>query len=376
MTDSPNTSDAEILDAMRLNLVPGIGPRLQRELLDVFETPASVFAAKRNDLLLVPGIGAKLADSILRSRDSDRPATELARCRESGIRVLLRGMPEYPRLLSEICDAPQLLYCKGEILPRDNLAISIVGSRRCSIYGRQQAERLGASLARAGFTVVSGLARGIDAAAHRGAISAFGRTIAVMATGVQKIYPPEHAELSLEIAENGAVVSEFPLDQRPTPGMFPQRNRIISGLCCGTLVIEATRKSGALHTCRHAMEQGREVFALPGRVDSLSSDGCHELIRDGVTLVRHADDILEALGPLVEPVQRETGEQVHSPRELTLNEREREVLNLVHTDPMQVDEVLRSTDIAPPTVLSTLTILEMKRLVSRLPGGMIVRVTR
>ena len=375
MTDSPKITDEAIHDAMRLNLVPGIGPRLQRMLLDVFETPAAIFQAKRNELLQVSGIGAKLADSIVQNRDSDRPATELARCRESGIRVLLQGTPEYPRLLSEVCDAPLLLYCKGELLPRDNLAIAIVGSRKCSIYGRQQAERLGASLARAGFTIVSGLARGIDAAAHRGALSAFGRTVAVMATGVQNIYPPEHADLSLEIADNGAVISEFPLDQRPTPGMFPQRNRIISGLCCGTLVVEATRKSGALHTCRHAMEQGREVFAMPGRVDSLSSDGCHELIRDGVTLVRHADDILEALGPLVEPVERETGEQVHSPRELTLNEREREVLNLVQADPMQVDEVLRSTDIASSTVLSTLTILEMKRLVRRLPGGLIVRVT-
>ena len=366
---------SRIIDYLRLNLTPGIGPRIHHTLLQHFGSPTAVLAASLDSLRQVSGVGPKLAQSILDHKDSERANRELERCEKLGVRLMTRECPDYPPLLSEIHDAPPVFYCRGKLLDRDQLSIGIVGSRRCTLYGRQQAQKLAGGLARAGMTVISGLARGIDGAAHEGAIQAGGRTLAVLGTGVLKIYPPEHDDLAKKVIEHGALISEFPMDQRPSPGLFPQRNRIISGLSHGVIIVEATRKSGALHTARHAMEQGREVFALPGRVDSLASEGCHNLIRDGVTLVRNVDDVLESLGPLIQPVATGESEQVHSPRELTLNERELEVLNLVTTDPVPIDEILRSTDLAASSVLSTLTVLEMKRMVRRLPGSMMVRTS-
>jgi DNA processing protein len=196
----------------------------------------------------------------------------------------------------------------------------------------------------------------------------------VQATGLTHVYPPEHAELATEIARQGAVVSEYPLDQAPLAGLFPQRNRIISGLSLGVIVIEATRNSGALHTVRHATEQGREVFAVPGRIDSLASEGCHDILRDGAILVRSATDVLQALGPLMGPVATATDQTVMTPRELVLDEQERRVLNLVTIDPLPVDQVLRSAGLEPSRVLATLTVLEMRRLVQRVPGGQICRI--
>jgi DNA processing protein len=372
MTDGP-TDDRFLLDALRLNLVPGIGPRLQQSLLDAFGTASAVLQAPRQELQQVAGIGPKLATSIVEHRDAAGAERELARCRQSGMEILLKGEGAYPRMLAQICDAPSLLYCRGTIQPQDELAIAIVGSRRCSVYGRQQAERFASALARAGLTVISGLARGIDAAAHRAALENDGRTIAVSATGLAQVYPPEHKELAAQVAERGAVVCESALDQEPVAGLFPQRNRIISGMSLGVIIIEATRMSGALHTARHAMEQGREVFAVPGRIDSLTSEGCHDLIRDGVPLIRGVDDVLEALGPLISPVQRTADEKVHTPRELQLGDQERAILNLVTTDPRHIDDVVRESAIEPSRVVATLTVLEMKRLLRRLPGGQVVR---
>jgi len=232
---------------------------------------------------------------------------------------------------------------------------------------------MAAALSRAGFTIVSGLARGIDAAAHRGALKSGGRTLAILASGVKTIYPPEHDELANEISQQGALLSEMPLNQRPLPGLFPQRNRIISGVCLGVIVIEATKNSGALYTARHALEQGREVFALPGPVDSLASAGCHDLIRDGVTLVRNVDDVLSELGPLPVPSTQSSSVTIHSPRELVLNVQETEVLNHVTSQPVGIDEILRSCNMEASRVLATLTILEMRRLIRRLPGNSFVR---
>jgi DNA processing protein len=259
---------------------------------------------------------------------------------------------------------------------RDALAVAVIGSRRCTVYGRQQAERLAGGLARAGITVVSGLARGIDAAAHRGALHAGGRTIAVLGTGLARIYPPENTDLAEAIAKQGAVLSEMSLDTTALPGLFPQRNRIISGLSLGVVVVEANRNSGALHTVRHAMEQGREVFAVPGRIDSLASEGCHDIIRDGATLVRHVDDILQGLGPLTAPVVPGTPDgSIFAARELLLDDQERKVLNLVTVDPIHVDLILRDASIEPSRALATLTVLEMRRFIRRLPGNQYCRVT-
>lgn len=368
-------TDDEKRELLRLNLVPGIGPRVQSLLLSRFETASEVFRAPGDQLLQIEGIGPKLSAAISEARNSDAAEKEWERCERSSITLLIRGTDEYPSMLAETCDAPAVLYCRGDLMPQDELAVGIVGSRRCTLYGRQQAERLAAALARAGMTIVSGLARGIDAAAHRGALAAGGRTLAVCATGLAKLYPPEHTDLAREIVAAGAVLSESPLDRGPSRGIFPQRNRIISGLSLGVIIIEATRKSGALHTSRHAMEQGREVFAVPGRIDSLASEGCHDLLRDGVTLVRDADDVLEELGPLLKPVKRSEEDVVQTPRELALSDQEREVLNLLTHEPQHIDEVVASGSLEASRVISTLTVLEMRRLVHRMPGGMVVRVT-
>ncbi|MDA0920695.1 MAG: DNA-processing protein DprA [Planctomycetota bacterium] len=366
-------SDAALVTAIRLNLVPGIGPRHQRSLLDYFGDPESIFAASLTELERVSGVGPKLARLIHAARTTDHAESEVRTCQQHGYRLLRMGTDEYPENLTEVCDAPLILYCRGELKAQDNLAVGIVGSRRCTLYGTQQAERFGRALAMAGITVVSGLARGIDAAAHRGALAAGGRTIAVSATGLNHIYPPEHVELAEQISKNGAVVCESRLDQQPTSGIFPQRNRIISGLSLGVVIIEANRKSGALHTARHAMEQGREVMAIPGRIDSFASDGCNDLIRDGATLIRNVDDVIEALGPLVEPVQTEDQQEVRSPRELTLSTQERLILDMVTSEPQHLDEIIRTAEIGSSRVLATLTVLEMKRMVKRLPGGFLVR---
>lgn len=372
MTDGVSNNDEDLVAALAMSMVPGVGPRIQTALKSAFGDPQTILQQSVESLCQVDGVGKKIANEIANATlDSARDMLE--RCRQESVALLHKGAEGYPQPLSQVDDSPELLYCRGDLKPQDELAVAIVGSRRCTSYGRQQAERLSGALVRAGFTVVSGLARGIDGAAHRGALKAGGRTIAVMATGVRDIYPPEHAELALEIVDAGAVVSEFPLDTKPRPGLFPQRNRIISGLSLGVIVVEATRNSGALYTARHALEQGREVFAIPGHVDSPASAGCHDLIRDGVTLIRNVDDVLAELGPLSAPARTEDSIAVHNPRELTLNPQEKEVLDLISTAPVHVDEILRTTQLDPSRVLSTITVLEMKRFVRRLPGNMLIR---
>jgi DNA processing protein len=368
-------ADSPLLAALRLSLVDGVGPRTRQALLDWFTSADAVFQASSGDLLEVDGVGPKIAAAIVAAAHSQEAERELARCREMGVELLTRDNPPYPPALARICDAPGVLYCRGQTEPRDELAVAIVGSRRCTVYGRQQAERLAGALARAGVTIVSGLARGIDAAAHRGALEAGGRTLAVLGTGLARIYPPEHVELAASVSRQGAVLSEVSLETAALPGLFPQRNRIIAGLSLGVVVVEAARNSGALHTVRHALEQGREVFAVPGRIDSLASEGCHDIIRDGAVLVRHVDDILQGLGPLAKPVVASgAGGSVHSARELLLDDQERRLLNLVTIDPIHVDLILRDAGIEPSRALATLTVLEMRRLIRRLPGSQYCRV--
>ena len=296
------TIDTATLQALQLHLVPGVGPRMMQLLLEAFGSAERVLRATEAELRSVPGCGPKLARALRAATLGNRAEQEASRCEELGARLYVRGQENYPGLLAAIPDAPAILYSHGQLLPQDELSIAIVGSRQCTYYGIAQAEKLAGGLARAGITVVSGLARGIDAAAHRGALAAGGRTLAITATGLETVYPPEHAELASEIATRGAVLTEFKLSQKPLAGLFPQRNRIISGLSLGVIVVEAGRGSGALHTARHAMEQNRDVFAVPGRIDSTASDGSHDLIRDGAALIRGVDDVLEQLGPLMRPV--------------------------------------------------------------------------
>lgn len=368
----PATSDS--LEAtLRLALVPGVGPVTRRALLERFGSSAAVLDAAPSDLRSVPGVGPKLVAKIVAACETSDAAAELELCRAQGITILTDADSDYPRLLREIYDPPAVLFVHGDLRPDDALAVAIVGTRHATQYGRLQAERLAGGLARAGLTIVSGLARGIDAAAHRGALDAGGRTLAVLGGGVLNIYPPEHRELAEQIRPAGALVSENPPRYHPQSGMFPQRNRVITGLSLGVIVVEAAERSGALISARHAMEQGREVFAVPGRVDSRTSRGCHRLLRDGAKLVECVDDVLEELGPLVEAAPRSDGHVVHHPAELQLNEQERQVLEAIPGEPTSIDAVALASQLPMQRVLATISVLEMRHLIRRISGNLIAR---
>jgi DNA processing protein len=359
-----------------LALTPGIGPRLRKSLLEHFGSAQAVLKAAASDLRAVPGIGQKLCRSIVAARSEVDVEAELSDCQAHDVQLLAESEAGYPQPLRSIPDPPGLLFVRGQIQPSDGLAVAIVGTRHGSQYGLAQAERLAAGLARCGYTIVSGLARGIDAAAHRGALKAGGRTIAVLGSGVLNIYPPEHESLADEVTLHGAVISENPARSPPLPGAFPQRNRIITGLSLGVIVVEASERSGALISARHAMEQGREVFALPGRVDSRTSRGCHRLIRDGAKLIETIDDVLEELGPLATPtpIASDSGSPlIRHPGELQLNEPEKAVLAAIDDEPIAIDSVIATCGLPVQNVLSTLSVLEMRRLIRRLGGNRVMR---
>ena len=367
-------ADERMLDLIQLTSVPGVGPQTCHSLLARFGSAGRVLSATHSELCSVAGVGPKLAQKVTRARIEFDATADLALCRGLGVTIVLRGEPGYPAALENTPDPPTLLYMKGSFEPRDELAIALVGSRRCTPYGERMAQRLSSALARTGFTVVSGLARGIDAAAHRGAISAGGRSIAVVANGLASVYPPEHEDLARALAESGAVISEMPMRQAPLPGLFTQRNRIISGLALGVVVVEATPRSGSLSTARHAVEQNRDVFAVPGPADSLSSRGCHRLIKDGARLVETLDDILEELGPLAREIRASSAEPaVRHPAELALTDSERSLLGHLDDAPAGVDELITRTGLTAAQVLATLSVLEVKRLARRLPGHRFVR---
>lgn len=366
--------DDGLRDLLCLTMVPGVGPLTCRALLDHYGSAGRVLDASPESLRKVSGVGPKLAERLRNAREEQDVDGELDACRRAGVRVLHPGDGTYPEGLATIADPPPLLYIRGTIEPGDQLAVALVGARRSTPYGLRIAEKLAASLARVGITVVSGLARGIDAAAHRGALKAGGRTIAVLANGLGDIYPPEHDGLADEVAGAGAIVSEFPMGQQPIAGLFPQRNRIISGLSLGVVVVEAAPRSGSLATAHHAMEQNREVFAVPGPVDSLTSRGCHRLIRDGAKLVETVDDILEELGPLAKEVRIAPDEPaVRIPAELALNDQERSILGLMGDRPVSPDEIIGRTGMTASQVMATISILEVRRLIKRLPGNQFIR---
>ncbi len=365
--------DPALIASLRLALVSGVGPLTRRELLRHFGSAEAVLAAAPRELLEVAGVGPTLAGRIVRAVEEVDAESELRLCREQGLQLLTDESPEYPRLLREIPDPPGVLFVRGEVQSNDALAIAIVGTRHASNYGRQQAERLAGESARAGLTVISGLARGVDAAAHRGALKAGGRTLALLGSGVLNIYPPEHRELAEQICQAGALIGENPPRSRPMSGTFPQRNRLISGMSLGVLVVEAGHRSGALISARHAMEQGREIFAVPGRIDSRTSHGCHRLLRDGAKLVESVDDILEELGPLVEAAPQDDGRLIHHPAELQLNEQERAVLEAIDVEPTRIDDVAVASGLPVHRVLATLSVLEMRRLVHRVSGTLVRR---
>jgi DNA processing protein len=355
---------SEERELLTLNLVPGLGPRLTAALLQRFGSAGAVLQATAGQLMEVPHIGFTLSQNLCQAMSRLDVDGEVALLEQHGTRLLVLGTPEYPAPLATIPDAPQLIYLRGSWEARDTNSVAIVGSRHGTAYGRRIAERLGVELARAGFTVISGLARGVDGAAHRGALKAGGRTVAVLAGGLSRIYPPEHADLAREVEVGGGLFSEAPMAREPMAGMFPARNRLISGLSRGVVVVEAAERSGALISARHAAEQGRSVFAVPGPVDSSASAGTLKLLRDGATLVRHAQDIIEELDGIAPIVPASPAAPPPA-----LDDRQRQIWERLAEQPLHIDDIARQLGLSAPQAAAALMAMEMKKGVRRLPGN-------
>lgn len=363
-----------------LNLMTGIGPIGAQSLIDTLGTPRMIWEADRSDLLKAPGIGPILADKLLFQRGRVNPEKEIQCANRIGVSVITRADPDYPDWLAQIHDPPLVLYVMGELRREDRHALAIVGTRHASFYGRETTARLADQLARAGWTVISGLARGIDTVAHTAAVNAGGRTIAVLGGGLAHIYPAENIDLARRIADgHGAVVSEFPLDRVPDRTTFPMRNRIVSGLSRGVLVIEAGRKSGTLITANQALEQGRSVLAVPGRVDSPGSRGTHALIKAGACLVEDMDDILAEFEFLFPGHKRSAGMKNPADSGSTelpanLPAEERQILELLQCGEQDVDTLIRQSGIPAARMNVLLLAMEMKQLARMLPGRLVAAV--
>jgi DNA processing protein len=356
-----------------LRSIPGVGIVLGQRLLQRFGSPAAVFQASLQELVAVKGITPAMAQAIVGFRDWDKLEERLAQLTARGAEMVTRDDPRFPASLQQIPYPPLLLFIKGTLTPADNLAVAIVGTRGASYYGLKAGRRLAGALAARGVTVVSGLARGIDTAAHQGAMEMSGRTLAVLGCGLDVVYPPENLKLYQEIPEHGALISEFPLGTPPEAKNFPIRNRIISGLALGVMVIEAGIKSGTAITVRYALDQGREVFAVPGPIDSPTSAGPHRLIQEGAKLVQDVEDILhelpalrQASGPRFAPATAPG--RVSEARGVIRPALEDPLLPLLGSEPVQLEELVQATRLPVQDVLSRLTLLELQGLVKELPG--------
>jgi DNA processing protein len=375
----PNSPDIE--NWLRLIRADGVGPTTFAKLLKRFRSVDRALGASVSELEKINGIGPKIAGRIARSRDKFDTQKELALAAKLGVWIINAADKRYPPALKQIYDPPPVLYIKGTLVRADSLAIAIVGSRRHSTYGAEQASRLAHMLASAGFTIVSGMARGIDTAAHRGALSARGRTIAIHGCGMAHIFPPENKKLVGLIADSGACISELSLEYEAKPENFPPRNRIISGLSMGVIVIEASAKSGALITAKAALDQNREVMVVPGKIDSPLNFGSHRLIKQGARLVDCVEDVMEQLGYIGEDLKgyvskaaEKTAQKVERPvfdvSRLNLNDAEKAICNFLDTEPMHVDEIIVGTDMGAGPVNAALISLRLKGLIKQLPGNL------
>lgn len=373
-----SSSSASLEAWMKLRAIEGVGDHIVLALVREWQNPDAVLRASTGDLI-ERGCSTKLAEAIVRGPDRDacrRIARELHDIERTRIEVRSMLDANYPPRLLMIPDPPPLLYVAGSLHASDELAIAVVGARRGTAAGRLVTERLASGLAGSGFTIVSGLARGVDAAAHRGALAAGGRTVAVLGCGLGRTYPPEHQQLRDEIEEHGAVVSELSLDALPHSGHFPRRNRIISGLSFGVIVTEAAIDSGSLITARLAADQGREVFAVPGFVNEETSRGTHALIKEGATLVEQAQDVIDVIAPQLEPAMRSRVSAARSPNVPVENfgNHERLVYDALSYEPLTVDHLLERTRLPVPSVMASLLSLELRRRVRQLPGQRYLRM--
>ena len=353
---------------LALNAIPGFGPVLIKALLDRFGHPKRIFEASRRELARVDGIGERLAGMIKETDIRGTVHRELKLIEKLNASIVTIKDPSYPNNLRQIYDSPPLLYVRGDLQPMDDLAVSMVGSRLASNYGRMITERIAGDLARHGVTIVSGMARGIDSASHRGALSVGGRTIAVLGCGIDIVYPRENRHLFEEIMAHGAVISEFPMSTPPEGVNFPRRNRIISGLSLGVVIVQATSRSGSLITARLALEQNRDVFAVPGNIGMAGSQGTNRLIKQGAKLVESAEDILEEILPRFRH-QWSASED----RDLSLEEEEERVFCLLEDEPMHIDSIIAQTRMSASRVSTILLQLELRGLVQQLSGKRFVK---
>ena len=350
-----------------LNMLPKIGPIRVRRLLEALGDPAAILGAAKDRLMRVDGIGEETAKILHAWQDHADPIAEIRDASARGISIVTQDDADYPAPLRNAYDPPLLLYVWGKLEPRDRHAISIVGSRRTTLYGTQATKKLSYQLAQAGFTIVSGLARGIDTAAHEAAVAANGRTIAVVGSGLAQLYPPENLVLAEKIASGfGAVVSEFPLNTPPDKQTFPMRNRIVAAWARAVLVTECPAWSGSLITANLASEYGKPIFAVPGPIDKPTSAGCNQLIRDGATLVADVSHILDDLGEL--PFARQPSAAEPAAEIPELPEEEAAVFAAVSADESPVDRIIERSGLPAHVVTANLMKLEMRRLVRVFPG--------
>jgi len=347
-----------------LSVLPDIGPVLSKKLLSLFKTPEGVFGAGIDDLLSLEGIGIHRAKKIKEFSHWDIVDKQVKVSKNKGMNIVNLNDPSYPEMLREIEDAPIVLYMKGDTTLQDKYAIAIVGSRKPSAYGTSVAESIAGDLASMGFTIVSGMARGIDSLSHKGALRAGGRTIAVLGSGPDVPYPLENKGLMDKIADSGCVMSEFPPGTPPDRENFPRRNRIISGLSIGLLVIEATSDSGSLITAGYALEQGREVFAIPGNITSATSKGTNELIKKGAVLTRKADDIVEELAPVLKGFIRSIEKL-----KIEVTDKEKNLCNFLSGEPKHIDIISRESGMPTSKVLELLLGLELKGVIRQTSGN-------
>lgn len=358
---------------LALNLLPQVGPVRVRKLLQHFGSPERILTAKSSEIIQIDGFGINQAEAIASWESQIDLAGELKKIRDRDLTLLTQEDELYPTLLREIHDPPVLLYVWGQLTKRDHNAIGIVGSRHATHYGLSATKKLGFQIAYAGYTVVSGLARGIDTTAHEAALAAKGRTIAIIGSGIGKLYPPENMALAERIAQNGAVVSEYPVDRIADKQTFPYRNRVVSGWSCGLIVVEAPLRSGSLITAQQAAEQGRTVYAVPGPIDKPTSAGCNRLIQQGAKLIMDGGDVLDDLMTLfpTAPSAPKT-EQSRPATPLTLDE---EILyQAIGTEESHINDITTASGLTTATVSATLMRLEMKRLIRALPGRRYVRL--
>ena len=361
-----------------LKSIPGIGNVIFPALVDKFGSLHAIFTTPAPQLATTPGISKKAAAAIACFKDWDKIKLEIDRTIKADIKIITYQDDLYPAKLLNIYDRPAFIYVKGT-LTKDEINIAMVGSRQASTYGKYTTEKISRELSIKGITIVSGLARGIDAAAHRGALTGQGRTIAVMGSGLDVIYPPENKKLYAEIVQSGAVISEYALGTPPLASNFPARNRIISGMSYGVVVVEAGEKSGSLITARLALEQGREVFAVPGSIDSTGARGTNKLIKQGAKLIENIDDILEDILPQIEKAPPPAIASVKSaiaiepPITAKLNAIEQIIIDFISTNNLHVDEIIAATELAPAEVLSSLMSLELKGIIKQHPGKFFTR---